>query len=87
LSGWQVRRGHGTVPGMTTCPNPYRNFRFPAEVIEHAVWLCHCFSLSPRDVETILAACGVLVSRERKAAMWSDMAANRAMPSRPVRRR
>ena len=49
---------------MTTCPNPYRGFRFPAEVIEHAVWLYHCFSLSLRDVETILAARGVVVSYE-----------------------
>ena len=49
---------------MTACSNPYRGFRFPAEVIEHAVWLYHCFSLSLRDVETILAACGVVVSYE-----------------------
>jgi putative transposase len=49
---------------MTTAPNPYRGFRFPAEVIEHAVWLYHCFSLSLRDVETILAARGVVVSYE-----------------------
>jgi putative transposase len=49
---------------MTTCSNPYRGFRFPAEVIEHAVWLYHCFSLSLRDVEIILAACGVVVSYE-----------------------
>ena len=49
---------------MTTAPNPYRGFRFPAEVIEHAVWLYHCFSLSLRDVETILAARGIVVSHE-----------------------
>jgi putative transposase len=49
---------------MTTSPHPYRGFRFPAEVIEHAVWLYHCFSLSLRDVETILAARGVVVSYE-----------------------
>jgi putative transposase len=49
---------------MTTAPNPYRGFRFPAEVIEHAVWLYHCFSLSLRDVETILAARGIVVSYE-----------------------
>jgi len=49
---------------MTTSPNPYRGFRFPADVIEHAVWLYHCFSLSLRDVETILAARGVVVSYE-----------------------
>ena len=49
---------------MTSSPNPYRGFRFPAEIIEHAVWLYHGFSLSLRDVETILAARGVEVSYE-----------------------
>ena len=45
-------------------PDRYRGFRYPAEVIQHAVWLHHCFSLSLRDVELILAACGVVVSDE-----------------------
>ena len=49
---------------MTTSPAPYRGFRFPAEVIQHAVWLYHRFSLSLRDVEMILAARGVVVSYE-----------------------
>ena len=49
---------------MITSPSPYHGFRFPAEIIEHAVWLYHCFSLSLRDVETILAARGVVVSYE-----------------------
>ncbi len=49
---------------MTTSASRYRSFRFPAEVIEHAVWLYHCFSLSLRDVELILAARGVVVSYE-----------------------
>jgi putative transposase len=44
--------------------NSYRGFRFPAEIIEHAVWLYHCFSLSLRDVELILAARGIVVSYE-----------------------
>ena len=44
--------------------NPYRGFRFPPEIIAHAVWLYHCFSLSLRDVELILAARGVTVSYE-----------------------
>ena len=43
--------------------NPYRGFRYPAEVIQHAVWLYHCFSLNLRTVETILAARGI--HRER----------------------
>jgi hypothetical protein len=30
-------------------PTSYHGFRFPAEVIEHVVWLYHCFSLSLRD--------------------------------------
>ena len=49
---------------MTTSPNPYRGFRFPPAVIEHAVWLYHCFSLSLREVETILAQRGIVVSYE-----------------------
>jgi putative transposase len=47
---------------MTASLKPYRGFRFPAEVIEHAVCLYHYFSL--HDVEAILAARGVLVSYE-----------------------
>ena len=49
---------------MTTAPNSYRGFRFSAEVTEHAIWLYHCFNLRLRDVETILAAHGVVVSYE-----------------------
>ena len=45
-------------------PNPYRGFRLPAEMIQHAVWLYYCFSLSLRDVETILAVRGIVVSYE-----------------------
>ena len=49
---------------MTMSSNPYRGFCFPAEMIQHAVWPYHCFSLSLRDVEPILAARGVVVSYE-----------------------
>ena len=49
---------------MTTSSNPFCGFRFPAEVIQHAVWLYHCFSLSLRDVELILAARSIVVSYE-----------------------
>ncbi len=48
LSGWQRRSGHGSLHRMTAL-NPYRGFRFPGEVIQHAVWLYHCFSLSLRE--------------------------------------
>jgi putative transposase len=49
---------------MRRSQNPYQGFRFPPEIIAHAVWLYHCFSLSLRDVELILAARGVTVSYE-----------------------
>lgn len=49
---------------MKTEPSPYHGFRFPAEIISHAVWLYHCFSLSLREVETILARRGMVVSYE-----------------------
>ena len=50
--------GHGA------CSQPVSWLSLPAEVIQHAVWLYHCFSLSLRDVETILATRGVVVSYE-----------------------
>jgi putative transposase len=49
---------------MNTTSNPYRGFRFPPEIINQAVWLYHCFSLSLREVELILAARGIVVSYE-----------------------
>jgi transposase-like protein len=42
----------------------YTGFRFPAEIISHAVWLYFRFSLSYRDVEELLAARGVVVTYE-----------------------
>jgi putative transposase len=44
-------------------PPNYRH-RFPAEIISHAVWLYHVFSLRLRDVELILAERGVAISYE-----------------------
>ncbi|MBJ6128530.1 IS6 family transposase [Microvirga splendida] len=49
---------------MSTTSNPYRGYRFPAEIISQAVWLYHSFSLSLREVKLILAARGVIVSYE-----------------------
>ena len=42
----------------------YKNHRFPPEIIAHAVWLYHRFSLSFREVEELLAERGVIVSYE-----------------------
>ena len=42
----------------------YARHRFPAEITSHAVWLCHVFSLSLRNVEPILAERGIVVTHE-----------------------
>ena len=42
----------------------YRGYRFPAEIISHAVWLYFRFALSHRDIEELLAERGVQVSYE-----------------------
>src|SRR3954449_4000798 len=50
---------------MTTPASPsYAGYRFPAEVISHAVWLYFRFPLSLRMVEEMLAARGIIVSHE-----------------------
>ena len=41
-----------------------RGHRFPPEIISHAVWLYHRFTLSFRDVEDLLAKRGVTFSYE-----------------------
>ncbi|GHO81959.1 IS6 family transposase [Ktedonobacter sp. SOSP1-85] len=43
---------------------PYKGFRFPPEIIGHAVWLYFRFSLSFRDIEELLAARGVILTYE-----------------------
>jgi putative transposase len=58
-SVWHIR------PMKTATPaNPYKNHRFPAEIISHAVWLYFRFCLSYRDVEELLFARGIIVSYE-----------------------
>ena len=42
----------------------YAGYRHPSQVISHAVWLYHRFTLSFRDVEELLAARGINVSYE-----------------------
>ena len=38
--------------------SPYRGYRFPPEIIAHAVWLYFKFHLSFRDVQDLLAERG-----------------------------
>ncbi len=55
----------------TTTSSPYTGFRFPQEIISHAVWLYFRFSLSYRDVEELLAQRGNSVSYET-IRQWSQ---------------
>jgi len=48
----------------------YHGYRFPSEIISHAVWLYYRFCLSFRDVEDLLAERGVIVSYET-IRQWS----------------
>src|ERR671924_2211576 len=44
--------------------NRYKHHRFPAELINHGVWLYFRFCLSYRDVEELLCARGIIVTYE-----------------------
>src|SRR3954453_9507164 len=44
--------------------SPYAGYRFPGEILSHAVWLYFRFPLSLRMVEEMLAARGIEVSHE-----------------------
>src|SRR5215212_5388640 len=50
--------------------SPYAGYRFPGEVISHAVWLYFRFPLSLRMVDEMLAARGIVVSHET-ARQWA----------------
>ncbi len=49
---------------ITSAVPSYAGYRFPAEVISHAVWLYFRFPLSLRMVDELLAARGIIVSHE-----------------------
>jgi putative transposase len=44
--------------------NIYAGYRYPPQIISHAVWLYHRFTLSFRDIEELLSARGINVSYE-----------------------
>jgi putative transposase len=52
------------MPASAVYVSPFRGYRFPPEIITHAVWLYHRFALSHRDVEELLAERGIQVSYE-----------------------
>jgi putative transposase len=47
------------TPALTS---PYKNHRFPSEIVSHADWLYFRFCMSYRDVEELLFVRGVIVS-------------------------
>jgi putative transposase len=49
----------------------YKGFRFPEEIISHAVWLYYRFLLSLRDVQDLLLERGIVVSHETIRA-WCE---------------
>ena len=52
-------------------PRPsYHGYRFPPEIISHAVWLYHRFGVSFRDVEDLLAQRGITVTYETIRRRW-----------------
>src|SRR3954449_4600729 len=55
---------------QTSAPS-YKRHRFPPQIITHAVWLSFRFALSYRDVEELLAECGVIVTYET-IRQWSQ---------------
>src|SRR5438046_1228705 len=66
-------------------PLSYAGYRFPPEIIQHAIWLYLRFTLSFRDVEELLAERGVDVSHEtirRWVVVFGPMKVPTAMAQR-----
>ena len=49
---------------MTNHTPSYHRYRFPPEIIGHAVWLYHSFNVSFREVEDLLAQRDITVGDE-----------------------
>src|SRR2546423_13441273 len=67
-------------------PLSYRRHRFPAEIIQRAMWLYLRFTLSYRDVEELLAERGLDVSYEpvrRWVLKFGPLIARKLRQSRP----
>jgi putative transposase len=64
----------------------YKGYRYPIEVIGHAVWLYHRLALSLRDVEQLMLARGVVVTYETIRSWCAKVGpdyANRLRARRP----
>ena len=56
---------------MNRSTSLYKRYRFPAEIIQYAVWLYYRFNLSHRDIEDLLAERGITVSYE-SIRLWCN---------------
>src|SRR6516225_1221700 len=68
----------------------YRRHRFPAEIIQHAIWLYLRFTLSYRDVEELLAECGLDVFEQfagcaRISIFWPELSSGTPYSALPLR--
>ncbi len=45
----------------------YHGYRFPPEIISHAIWLYHRFCLSFRDIEGLLDGLFVTIQGQRQS--------------------
>jgi putative transposase len=65
----------------------YKGYRYPIEVIGHAVWLYHRFALSLRDVEELMLARGVMLTYETIRSWRAEFGPDYANQLRRRRRR
>ncbi len=56
---------------MSEPNNQYKGHRFPAEIIQYAVWVYYRFNLSHRDLEVLLVARSIVVSYE-SVRLWCN---------------
>ncbi|WP_411194386.1 hypothetical protein [Rhodococcus erythropolis] len=61
----------------------YKGYRFPREVISHCVWLYHRFTLSLRDIELLMAECGVEVFLRDDPLLVHTVRARVRLPTAP----
>jgi putative transposase len=64
-----------------------KGYRYPIEVIGHAVWLYHRFALSLRDVEELMLARGVMLTYETIRSWCAKFGPDYANQLRRRRRR
>ena len=71
---------------MTPARAPYTGYRFPCEIVSHAVWLYFRFPLGLRMVEELLAARGIIINHEtvrQWARKFGQQFANRTVVAFP----